>query len=75
MDVPGGGHITRTLAFTADGNQHPTIHFGASPYGVDMRYIIVGPNGSNTDDACYLLEDQGLFYTRTCSSGGPPERS
>lgn len=65
----GGGSI---YYFTADGNQHPTIHFGASPYGVDMRYIIVGPNGSNTDDACYVLEDQGLFYTKTCTTGFAP---
>jgi len=58
--------------FTADGNQNPTLHFGASPFGVDMRYIIVAAANVNTDDACYLLEDQGLFYASRCTSGSAP---
>lgn len=65
----GGGAI---YYFTADGNPHPTIHFGASPFGVDMRYIIVASNGTHTDDACYLLEDQGLFFASHCTTGTAP---
>ena len=68
----GGGAI---YYFTADGNPNPAIHLGAEPGqygGVDMRYIIVAPSTSNTDDACYALEDQGLFYGSHCSSGGAP---
>ena len=65
----GGGAI---YYFTADGNPRPTIHFGAQPFGVDMRYIIVASNGSQTDDACYLLEDQGLFYASHCTAGTAP---
>jgi len=66
----GGGSV---FYFTADGNQHPNIHSGAQPYGVDMRYIIPASSGMQTDDACYLLMDQGLFYAARCSSGfGPP---
>jgi len=68
----GGGGV---YYFTADGNQHPSIQFGANAGqygGIDMRYIIVGPNGGNSDDACYLLEDQGLFHAQNCTSGGAP---
>lgn len=65
----GGGVI---YYFKADGNPRPTIQFGAQPFGVDMRYIIVAPNGSQTDDACYLLEDQGLFFASHCTSGTAP---
>lgn len=65
----GGGAI---YYFTADGNQHPTIHFGAQPFGVDMRYIIVASNGTRSDDACYLLEDQGLFLASHCTTGTAP---
>src|SRR5450755_2160709 len=58
--------------FTADGNQHPQLIAGAEPYGVDMRYIIPAVGKDGTDDACYLLMDQGLFYGPRCSSGFAP---
>ena len=65
----GGGAI---YYFTADGNPNPIIHYGAQPYGVDMRYIVVAKSDTNTDDACYLLEDQGLFYALHCTTGTAP---
>lgn len=65
----GGGAIYH---FTADGNPNPTIVYGAQPYGVDMRYIVPAKGPSKTDDACYLLMDQGLFYASHCSSGTAP---
>lgn len=65
----GGGAI---YYFTADGNPNPIISYGAQPYGVDMRYIVVAAANVKTDDACYLLEDQGLFYAARCTSGTAP---
>ncbi len=65
----GGGYIYH---FTANGNPNPTIVYGAQPYGVDMRYIVPAAGPSKTDDACYLLMDQGLFYASHCSSGTAP---
>ena len=58
--------------FKADGNPNPQWNYGAQPYGVDMRYIVPLPGQNNSDDACMLLEDQGLFYTPTCTSGSAP---
>ena len=55
------------LYFTGDGNANPSIKCGASFNGADVRNIIVAP-GTN-DDACYILQDQGLYYAPTCSSG------
>lgn len=58
----------RILYFTADGNRNPTISFGA--FGTsDVRYIVPVKGQSKTDDACYVLEDQGLYFAPTCSSG------
>jgi hypothetical protein len=65
----GGGAI---YYFTANGNPNPVIQYGAQPYGVDMRYIVPAAGPSKTDDACYLLEDQGLFYAAHCTSGTAP---
>jgi hypothetical protein len=65
----GGGAI---YYFTADGNQFPTLNYGAQPYGVDMRYIFVAPSTNNSDDACYLAMDQGLFFAARCTSGTAP---
>ncbi|MEO6990077.1 MAG: hypothetical protein ABI346_02145 [Candidatus Baltobacteraceae bacterium] len=58
--------------FTADGNPNPVLQFGAQPYGVDMRYIFPVPGPDKTDDACFLAEDQGLYYASHCSSGTAP---
>lgn len=53
--------------FKADGNRNPQISRGA--FGtVDVRYI-VPVTGNGSDDACYVLQDQGLSFTPTCSSG------
>lgn len=65
----GGGVI---YYFTADGNPNPVFNSGAQPFGVDMRYIVVAPGVNKTDDACYLLEDQGLFFAQHCTSGVAP---
>jgi hypothetical protein len=65
----GGGTIYN---FIADGNPNPVFHSGAQPYGVDMRYIVPAAATVNTDDACYLLEDQGLFYAARCTTGFAP---
>ncbi len=65
----GGGAV---YYFAADGNPNPVIHYGAQPFGVDMRYIVVAPATTNSDDACYLLEDQGLFFAAHCTSGTAP---
>jgi photosystem II stability/assembly factor-like uncharacterized protein len=55
------------MYFKADGNRNPQISRGA--FGtVDVRYI-VPVTGSGSDDACYVLQDQGLWFTPTCSSG------
>jgi hypothetical protein len=65
----GGGFL---FYLTADGNRHPQIHGGAQPYGADMRYVVVVPGKDSTDDACYILMDQGLFFAPRCSSGTAP---
>jgi hypothetical protein len=65
----GGGAI---FYFTADGSANPQIFAGAQPYGVDMRYIIPAKGANKSDDACYLLMDQGLFYASQCASGTAP---
>ena len=62
----GGGYI---FYFTADGNPNPTISDGATPDGVDMRYIVLAASKTKGDDACYLLMDQGLFYAPACTAG------
>ena len=61
----GSGYI---LYFKGDGNPNPTISQGAVGT-VDVRYIIPVKGKSKSDDACYVLEDQGLYFTPTCSSG------
>jgi hypothetical protein len=58
--------------FTADGNPNPTMNAGTQPFGVDLRYIITVPGSVHTDDACYILTDQGLFFAPRCSSGTAP---
>lgn len=58
--------------FTADGNAYPTLQPGSYLYGVDMRYIIPVPGRDKTDDACYALMDQGLFFAAHCASGSAP---
>ena len=58
--------------FTANGNPNPQMNFGAQPYGVDMRYIVPLPGQDNTDDACMLLMDQGLFFAPRCTTGTAP---
>ncbi len=58
--------------FTADGSSHPTLETGASLFGVDNRYIIPVKGQDKTDDACYALMDQGLFFAAHCSSGNAP---
>jgi len=55
------------LYFPGDGNPNPKISFGA--FGtIDVRYIIP-VKGSQNNDACFVLEDQGLFFAPLCSSG------
>jgi len=61
----GSGSV---LYLKADGSSNPTINRGASGT-VDVRYVIPVPGKKNSDDACYVLEDQGLYYAATCSSG------
>jgi photosystem II stability/assembly factor-like uncharacterized protein len=62
----GSGSI---LYFKGDGNPNPAISYGA--YGIiDVRYVIPVKGKSKSDDACYILLDQGLAYAPTCSSGG-----
>lgn len=62
----GSGSV---LYFTGDGNANPTIHYGTTFNGADLRYVIPVPGNSKTDDACYILQDQGLYLAETCSSG------
>ncbi len=67
----GSGSV---LYLKADGNSNPTISRGA--YGtVDVRYIVPVPGKKKSDDACYILEDQGVYLAPTCSSGGVTELS
>jgi hypothetical protein len=61
----GSGAI---LYFKGDGNPNPTVSHGA--FGTsDVRYIVPVKGKTKSDDACYVLEDQGLWFTPTCSSG------
>ncbi|MGA2967501.1 MAG: hypothetical protein ABSD64_14935 [Terriglobales bacterium] len=62
----GSGYV---LYFTGDGNPNPTIHYGVTFNGADLRYVVPVPGESQNDDACYILQDQGLYYAPTCSSG------
>jgi photosystem II stability/assembly factor-like uncharacterized protein len=56
------------LYIHADGNPNPTINHGS--FGsIDIRYIVPVPGKKKSDDACYVLQDQGLFFAPTCSSG------
>lgn len=58
----------RVLYFTGDGNPNPHVASGA--FGTsDVRYIVPVKGKNQSDDACYVLEDQGLFFAPTCSSG------
>jgi hypothetical protein len=60
----GSGAI---LYFKGDGNPNPTVSYGA--FGTsDVRYIVPVKGKTKSDDACYVLEDQGLWFTPTCSS-------
>jgi len=56
------------IYFKGDGNPNPTLSCGVSGT-VDVRYVIPVKGKSKSDDACYVLLDQGLAYTPTCSSG------
>jgi len=62
----GSGSI---LYFTGDGKPNPTLNAGVTFNGADVRYVIPVPGKSQNDDACYILQDQGLYYAATCSSG------
>lgn len=65
MGDDGSGAI---LYFVGDGNPNPSISSGAFGTG-DVRYVIPVKGKSKSDDACYVLTDQGLVSTPTCSSG------
>jgi len=56
------------LYFKGDGNPNPSISCGASGTS-DVRYVIPVKGKSKSDDACFVLSDQGLASTPTCSSG------
>jgi photosystem II stability/assembly factor-like uncharacterized protein len=58
--------------FAADGSHEAKLQSGVELGGVDMRYIIPVPGQDKTDDACYALMDQGLFFAAHCSSGVAP---
>lgn len=60
------------LYFTGDGNANPSLNCGVTYDGTDIRYVIPVPGKSKSDDACYILQDQGLYYAATCSSGNAP---
>lgn len=55
--------------FNADGNPHPKQSFGTAPFGSDTRYIVPVPGKYRGDDACFILQDQGLAYAPRCSRG------
>jgi hypothetical protein len=57
------------LYFKGDGNPNPNISSGAFFNGADVRYIVPVPGKTKSDDACYILEDQGLYFAPRCSSG------
>ena len=59
----------------ANGNPKPKIHAAAQPFGSDTRYIIPVPGKASDDDACYILQDQGLAYAARCSRGTAPRLS
>lgn len=65
MADDGSGAI---MYFKGDGNSNPQISYGAGGTS-DVRYVIPVKGKSKSDDACYVLEDQGLWFTPTCSSG------
>ena len=50
-------------------NPHPKIRFATQPFGSDTRYVVPVRGPYKDDDACYLLQDQGLAYAPRCSSG------
>jgi hypothetical protein len=57
------------LYFPADGRHRPKMYPGGATKENDVRYIIpVAQNGSS-QESCYLLTDQGLFYDASCTSG------
>jgi len=59
----------RILYFKGDGNPNPQVSSGA--FGtIDVRYIVPVKGKKKSDDACYVLQDQGLYFAPTCSSGG-----
>ncbi|MBV8531890.1 MAG: hypothetical protein JO104_11265 [Candidatus Eremiobacteraeota bacterium] len=60
---------------TADGNPNPRIKPGTQPFGSDTRYIVPVRGTYSGDDACYILQDQGLAYAPRCSSGRAPRLS
>jgi photosystem II stability/assembly factor-like uncharacterized protein len=60
---------------TADGNPDPKTHFATQPFGSDTRYIIPVAGKNSGGDACYILQDQGLAYAPSCSSGSAPRLS
>ncbi len=60
---------------TADGNPDPKIHFATQPFGTDTRYIIPVAGKTRGDDACYILQDQGLAFAPSCSTGRAPRLS
>ena len=62
----GSGSI---LYFTGDGKANPALHAGVTYNGADVRYVIPVPGKSLSDDGCYILQDQGLYYAPACSSG------
>ncbi|MGC1379780.1 MAG: hypothetical protein WA814_02010 [Candidatus Baltobacteraceae bacterium] len=55
--------------FTADGNPNPKIRNGTQPFGSDTRYIVPVRGKYRSDDACFILQDQGLAYAERCSAG------
>ena len=50
-------------------NPHPKIRYATQPFGTDTRYIVPVKGPYKDDDACYILQDQGLAYAPRCSSG------
>jgi hypothetical protein len=62
----GSGSV---LYFKGDGNPNPTVNNGAFFNGADVRNIVPVPGKTKGDDACYILEDQGLYFAPQCSSG------
>lgn len=60
---------------TADGDPKPKLHAGTQPFGSDTRYIIPVPGKYQGDDACFILQDQGLAYAQRCSRGRAPRLS